>query len=258
MSKGKEKVTSNKQFRWLPPMHETMLRILAQEAAKGNKPSSTFKAGSFALVAKEITAQFGVECHPSYVDNRMRTLRTMWSTIEKLRKKSGFGWDDNLKMITCDAKTYQEEVMAHRKHAEFLNKKIEMYDELALVVGKDTATGGFSKSYIDYENEPDNGDSAEFVADNVEEDMLEKGKNVVESSTTGSGISKSRKRGRAPSTADDSVLTDLSNQLKDIATTLKEINRGPIDYTSLYNEVMAMMADGYSEEMLATAFDHLC
>ena len=46
-------------------MHETMLRILAQEAAKGNKPSRTFKAGSFALVAKEITAQFGVECHLS-------------------------------------------------------------------------------------------------------------------------------------------------------------------------------------------------
>ena len=58
MSKGKEKVSS-KLFRWLKPMHETMLRILAQEAHKGNKPSSTFKAGSFALVAKEITANLG-------------------------------------------------------------------------------------------------------------------------------------------------------------------------------------------------------
>ena len=111
MSKSKDKVSSSKQFRWLPPMHEIMLRILAKEAGKGNKPSSTFRAGSFALVAKEITAQFGVKCHPSYVDNRMRTLRTMWSTIQTLRKKSGFGWDDNLKMTTCDAKTYQEEVM---------------------------------------------------------------------------------------------------------------------------------------------------
>ena len=111
MSKGKEKVSNSKQFRWLPPMHEMMLKILVQEAAKGNKPSSTFRAGSFALVAKEITAQFGVECHPSFVENRMRTLRTMWSTIQTIRKKSGFGWDDNLKMITCVAKTYQEEVM---------------------------------------------------------------------------------------------------------------------------------------------------
>ena len=105
MSKGKDKVGGSKQFRWLPPMHEMMLRILTEEARKGNKPSSTFRAGSFAFVAKEITAQFRVECHPSYVDNWMRTLRTMRSTIQTLRKKSGFGWDDNLKMTTCDAKT---------------------------------------------------------------------------------------------------------------------------------------------------------
>ena len=58
-------------------MHEMMFRILTEEVAKGNKPSSTFRAASFALVAKEIMAQFGVECHPSYVDNRMRTLSTM-------------------------------------------------------------------------------------------------------------------------------------------------------------------------------------
>nr|POF19753.1 hypothetical protein CFP56_46073 [Quercus suber] len=102
------------------------------------------------------------------------------------------------------------------------------------------------------------GDSAEFVADNVEEDVVEKRKNAVESSTIGSGIFKSRKKGRAPSNADDSVLTDLSDQLKETAMALKEINWGPVDYTALYNEVMAMMADGYSEDMLVIAFDHLC
>ena len=133
-----------------------------------------------------------------------------------------------------------------------------MYDELAIVVGKDTATSGFSKSYMDLEHEPDNGDSAEFVADNVEKGVVKKGKNAVKSTTTGSGISKSRKRGRAASNVDDSVLTNLSDQLKEIAVALKEINRGPVDYTALYNEVMAMMANGYSEDMLATTFDHLC
>ena len=109
MLKGKEKVGHTKQFKWLPPIHTTMLRILVEEVAKGNKPSNTFKASSFALVAKEISAQFGVECHPSYVKNRLRTLMTMWTTIQTIRKKSSFGWDNNLKMITCDAKTYQEE-----------------------------------------------------------------------------------------------------------------------------------------------------
>ena len=153
--------------------------------------------------------------------------------------------------------TFLSPLQAHQKHADYLNKKIDFYDELVIVVGKDTATGGFSKSYVDLENEPDNGDSAEFFADNVEEGVVEKGKNAVESSTTGLGISKSRKRARAPSNADDSVLTDPSDQLKEIVVALKEINRGPVDYTALYNEVMAMMADGYSKDMLATAFDHL-
>ena len=132
-----------------------------------------------------------------------------------------------------------------------------MYDELAIVVGKDTATGSFSKSYVDIENEPDNGDSTEFVADNGEEGVVDKGKNAVESSTTGLGISKSRKKGRAPP-SDDSALTNLSDQLKEIVVALKEINQGPVDYTALYSEVMAMVANGYSEDMLATTFDHLC
>ena len=145
----------------------------------------------------------------------------------------------------------------HCKHVEYLNKKIEMYDELAIVVGKDMATVSFAKSYVDIDTEQDNGESIEMVADNREEGVVDKGKNVVESSTTGSTISKSRKRGRA-SLSDDSVLTNLSDQLKEIAVTLKEINQGPVDYTSLYFEVMAMVANVYSEDMLATAFDHLC
>ena len=96
-----------------------------------------------------------------------------------------------------------------------------------------------------------------MVADNGEEGVVKKGKNVVESSTTGSTISKSRKRGRAPP-SDDSVLTNLSDQLKEIAMALKEINQGPIYYNSLYFKVMAMVVDGYSEDMLTTASDHLC
>ena len=92
-------------------MHTTMLRLLTEKAGKGKVPSNTFRVDSFAFVAKEISAQFGVECHPSYVENRLWSLRTMWTTIQTIRKKSGFGWDDNLKMITCNAKTYQEEVM---------------------------------------------------------------------------------------------------------------------------------------------------
>ena len=54
------------------------------------------------------------------------------------------------------------------------------------------------------------------------------------------------------------VFSLMSDQLKEIVMALKEINRGPVNYTSLYSEVIAMASNGSSEDMLATAFDHLC
>ncbi|KAL4619794.1 hypothetical protein ACB092_06G105900 [Castanea dentata] len=177
--------------------------------------------------------------------NQLRTLRTMWSTIQELRKKSGFGWNDNLKMIT-----------PHRKHAEYLNKRIEMYDELAIVVGKDMETGSFAKSYVDLETQQKNLDDTENVVDNGEDVIVDKGKNVVESSTIGSKISGSRRRSCAPP-INDSVYTDLFEQLKEIVVALKAINQGHVDFIHLSAKVMAMSVEGYSDDMLATVFDHL-
>nr|POE74888.1 hypothetical protein CFP56_22086 [Quercus suber] len=101
-----------------------------------------------------------------------------------------------------------------------------MYDELAIVVGTNMATRSFAKSYVDLNTQQENGDDIKIVADNGKEGLVDKGekeKNVVESSTIGSTISKSHKRGHAPS-SDDIVLTDLFDQLKEIVVALKEVN----------------------------------
>ena len=51
------------------------------------------------------------ECTPKHVEHRFETLKTNWNTITLFRnKKSGFGWNDDLKMITCDRTMYDEEV----------------------------------------------------------------------------------------------------------------------------------------------------
>ncbi|XP_075636507.1 uncharacterized protein LOC142608700 [Castanea sativa] len=150
-TKDTQKVKDTKtNFRWSQPMQNLLLEILAYEALHGNKQSNTFKHASYAKVAEAITEKFMTECTPKHVEHRFKTLKTNWNTIALLRnKKSGFGWNDDLKMITCDRTVYDEEVAAHPNHAQFLNKKIEMFDEMALVVGKDMATGGFSKGVGD-------------------------------------------------------------------------------------------------------------
>jgi hypothetical protein len=92
-------------------MHTLLLAILTDETAKGSKPSNTFKPASFALVARSINEKFGVECASDQVENHLRTIINMWTNINTLRGKSGFGRDDNLRMITCAKKVYEEEMV---------------------------------------------------------------------------------------------------------------------------------------------------
>ncbi|MBA0819901.1 hypothetical protein Gohar_028266 [Gossypium harknessii] len=40
-----------------------------------------------------------------------------------------------MKLITCDRSTYDAAVMAYKKYEPFLNKSIDYYDEMTLVVG---------------------------------------------------------------------------------------------------------------------------
>lgn len=91
-------------------MERVFLEILAEESKKGNNPSNTFKTTAFARVAATISEKFNVECSSNHVENHLKTVKKTWQIICKIRGESGFGWDDNLKMITCDTTTYDEAV----------------------------------------------------------------------------------------------------------------------------------------------------
>uniref|UniRef100_A0A2N9J337 Myb/SANT-like domain-containing protein n=1 Tax=Fagus sylvatica TaxID=28930 RepID=A0A2N9J337_FAGSY len=153
-TKDQEKDIKNKQFTWSRPMQCLLLEILATDATEGNKPSDTLMPGSFARATQAISEKFGVECQPNYVENCLRTIKSIWSTITQLRdRKNSFGWDDKLKMITSEKKVYDEEVMAYPDHEQYLNKTIQMYDEMLLVFGKDMATYSSAESFSDIDSE---------------------------------------------------------------------------------------------------------
>ncbi|KAL1127036.1 hypothetical protein V6Z11_A13G152400 [Gossypium hirsutum] len=69
-------------------------------------------------------------------------------------------------MITCDRATYDAAVMAHKKYEPFLNKSIDHYNEMALVVGKDMAIGSFARTFADIDLDDDNIDSVPIDCEN--------------------------------------------------------------------------------------------
>ncbi|MFQ6658843.1 hypothetical protein Gotur_027944 [Gossypium turneri] len=162
-------------------MEHVFLEILAEEAQKGNKPSNTFK---------------------------------VWQIICKIRGEIGFGSDDNMKMITCDRATYDAAVMAHKKYGPFLNKSIDHYDEMTLVVGKDMATGSFVRTFADIYLNDGNQDSVPIDCDNEETE-------VVRTKVSSSGTSK-RKRKNVQESVVDEQIKFVGEQLGKIANALEQ------------------------------------
>lgn len=139
---------------------------------------------------------------------------------------------------------YDEEITAHPTHEKYLNKKNEMYDEFALVVGRDMATGCFAKQFGDI-NLPSFGDS-DFSTE------LEDGND-----NTTKGIEDpsrfNRKRSRA--TNKDDRFAILLEQIGEVVNAIKRMSQNQLDVAELYKEVMEV--EGFDEATLAHAFDYL-
>jgi len=64
MEKGKMIEISkdkNTQFRWSKPMSKKLLKLLADEIKKGNRPNIFFKSSSFTAAANTISKNFDVK-----------------------------------------------------------------------------------------------------------------------------------------------------------------------------------------------------
>ncbi|PPD88692.1 hypothetical protein GOBAR_DD14370 [Gossypium barbadense] len=208
MGKGNKEGTS-KQFRWTKPMEHVFLEILAEEARKGNKPSNTFKAVSINRVVDTISERFQVQCDAKHVENHLRT--------------------------------------AHKKYKPFLNKSIDHYDEMALVVGKDMAIGSFARTFADIDLDDGNENLMPVDCDNEET-------KEVRTNVSSSGTSK-RKRKCGQESLVDEQIKFVGEQLGKIANALEQFTA---DKTSqLYEQLMSMEEEGFDDDFLCSVFDYL-
>ncbi|KAF3665169.1 hypothetical protein FXO38_00709 [Capsicum annuum] len=137
-------------------------------------------------------------------------------------------------------------VMAHLNYDKFINKKIDIFDEMSLACGNDRARRDCAKSFedIDFEcfSEKDNDNDIEGPS--TENDVQ-----VTEVSQ----VKASRKRKRSFEVQD--IVGDISIKFGEVTTSIGRMVDSRLDVTKLYEEVMAM--DGYEEEFLDDVFDYL-
>ncbi|KAK5819661.1 hypothetical protein PVK06_024678 [Gossypium arboreum] len=150
-------------------------------------------------------------------------------------------------MIICDRATYDAAVMAHKKYEPFLNKSIDHYDEMALVVGKDKATRTFARTFADIDLDDGNQDSVPIDGDNEE---IEE----VRTNVSSSGTSK-RKRKNVQESVVDEQIKFVGEQLGKIANALEQFTADKTPH--LYEEVMSVEEEGFHDDFLYSVFDYL-
>ncbi|KAJ8432666.1 hypothetical protein Cgig2_002053 [Carnegiea gigantea] len=98
-----------------------------------------------------ISKKFNAKCLLAQVDNHLRTMKTAWGIIAKLRNQSSCGLDVNMRMIRMSSNVYNIYIEGNPTHEKYLNKKIDMYDEIVIVVRKNIARGSGGKLFDDVE-----------------------------------------------------------------------------------------------------------
>ncbi|XP_062208724.1 uncharacterized protein LOC133910230 [Phragmites australis] len=131
-------------LKWTSHMSNIMLRRLVDLIESGLRTEKGFKEVHVNTVARQVTKETGVEVSGNQVYNHLRKWRARWVKICKMRELSGALWDDTTNSIVLENEHYKGHIKDHPTDAEYLNKPLENYDQMAAIFCTGQATGRYA------------------------------------------------------------------------------------------------------------------
>ncbi|PIA64220.1 hypothetical protein AQUCO_00100005v1 [Aquilegia coerulea] len=218
-SQAQSSKKGKKNFMWTAKTNKFLISFLADCAKNGEKHGKSFPKAVYAKAAEAVTDYCKTLCTMDNVDSRMKTVKKKYSRIAYLRSKSGWGWDDDQKIIKFGKEVAMEFIEANSYAKDLIN----------LVCGEDQATGSFAKSISDVQSEN------------------------VDDVTNGKESSERNKRGKR-SRPWEEVLSKVDGLTEQVGR-LTEALVDDSFVEKLYSEVTSM--EGFEEKFLENAFDYL-
>ncbi|KAI5588651.1 hypothetical protein BDE02_05G112300 [Populus trichocarpa] len=117
---------------------------------------------------------------------------------------------------------------AHPNHDKYLNKNLDMYEAMTIVVEKDMATGNYIKLFADINLEENIEVQSISIENEGEYEETSKGKETSSSSTQ-----KRQHKKRNRMYEDDSV-EKLSKKIGDVAFAIQSLSKNQLDVNEIY------------------------
>ena len=92
----------NRHATWTSSMSSFMLSYLSNVVSSGERTSSGFKKVHYNSCAKAINEKFQIALNGEQIKNHLKTWSRRFAKINRIRKVSGTGWDEDNFIITLD------------------------------------------------------------------------------------------------------------------------------------------------------------
>ncbi|KAJ0971004.1 hypothetical protein J5N97_018963 [Dioscorea zingiberensis] len=244
-------------FRWSPAMTHFLLPFLVEQVRLGQKVNKSFKRNALLAAAKAVSDKFNLICSDSNVENHLRTIKTRYAQIKNLRSMSNTTWVEDEKKVIMDAASYSQHIAAHPKDEPFINRTIEMYDEMAIICDDEPVTPRVVVSSITKNIEVGpviSGDDVNVIMDEnieTEEEAEETHSRSRQISTSSDSTGRTRQSDQSGHLAEK--INHLAFQIGQLADAIRTSQKGIA--SELFQEVMK--SEGYNELSLGKAFDYL-
>ncbi|XP_057427857.1 uncharacterized protein At2g29880-like [Lotus japonicus] len=160
---------------WSNDEDEALLDILIEAVNQGQKyENGQFKGNTLKAAEAKLEKKFpgcGIKVKP-HIESAMKRLKGVYNVVYDMLNQSGFGWDDEKKMIKVDSEdVWNEYIKSHPNAKDYRNARIPLLEKLAYAFGKDRATGKLAYSPADVVEELDKEEEEQAHHDDVRVEM---------------------------------------------------------------------------------------
>ncbi|KAF8463814.1 hypothetical protein DFH94DRAFT_686677 [Russula ochroleuca] len=134
-----------KNAKWTVANDQALIMVLKAQQLLGNQADNSWKRLVWVATVKELTGSErlsgGAPKKEKSCSDRWSTLKSHFLVIQTLRGLSGFGWDEDQKMVTATDDVWTAYIEAHPNAATWRFKPFFLYDDILGLVEGCFATG---------------------------------------------------------------------------------------------------------------------
>ncbi|XP_058102206.1 uncharacterized protein LOC131246275 [Magnolia sinica] len=122
-------------------MDNCLIDTLMDVVTNDRKSANGFKKETYKMVVESVRSALGILVVEKHVGNRLQSLKRLYFEVRDTLNASGFGWDDDKKLVTAPDDIWDDYIWSHPYAQHVRGKSKRRYDDLMFLFGSDRAIG---------------------------------------------------------------------------------------------------------------------